>query len=463
VKLPVVTAADGAAWEARLLGRLAAPEASLAVVRRCVDVAELGAVAASGQAVAALLDARLRRLDAGLVERIAAAGVAVVGVLGSDVAEDTERLRSAGVSFAVPADAEPEMVTDVVRDALAALTDEPVAGQAFADPTTGGPASPAGEVPGGSWPTAAGTYAGDVGLIDGVLADAEATGIDAVVGDGSRGKVIAVWGPTGAPGRTTVAVNVADEIARLGLSSVLIDADVYGGVVANVLGLLDESPGLIAACRQAQANRLDLSALVALCWQLGPTFRVLTGMTRADRWPEIRPSALQRMLALSRTLAAYTVLDLSFCLETDEELSYDTIAPRRNGATLAALELADLVLVVGSADPVGMQRLLRGLTELRELELAAPVWVVLNRVRTGSIAGKPEAELDAALRRFAGRAPSAYLPDDQAAVDRALMAGKTLAEVAAGSPLRLALAELAAAACGRPSQPRSRRGKAARR
>jgi MinD-like ATPase involved in chromosome partitioning or flagellar assembly len=169
------------------------------------------------------------------------------------------------------------------------------------------------------------------------------------------------------------------------------------------------------------------------------------------------------MLALSRTLAAYTVLDLGFCLETDEELSYDTIAPRRNGATLAALELADLVLVVGSADPVGMQRLLRGLTELRELELAAPVWVVLNRVRTGSIAGKPEAELDAALRRFAGRAPSAYLPDDQAAVDRALMAGKTLAEVAAGSPLRQAVAELAAAACGRPSQPRSRRGKLARR
>ena len=461
MKLPVVTAADGAAWEARLLGRLAAPEASLTVVRRCVDVAELGAVAASGQAVAALLDARLRRLDAGLVERIAAAGVAVVGVLGSDVAEDTERLRSAGVSFAVPADAEPDMVTDVVRDALAALTDEPVAGQAFADPTSGTAASTAGEVPGGLWPTAARTHAGDAGLIDGVLADAGATGID--VGDGSRGKVIAVWGPTGAPGRTTVAVNVADEIARLGLSSVLIDADVYGGVVANVLGLLDESPGLIAACRQAQANRLDLPALVALCWQLGPTFRVLTGMARADRWPEIRPSALQRMLALSRTLAAYTVLDLGFCLETDEELSYDTIAPRRNGATLAALELADLVLVVGSADPVGMQRLLRGLTELRELELAAPVWVVLNRVRTGSIAGKPEAELDAALRRFAGRAPSAYLPDDQAAVDRALMAGKTLAEVAAGSPLRQALAELAAAACGRPSQPRSRRGKAARR
>ena len=179
-------------------------------------------------------------------------------------------------------------------------------------------------------------------------------------------------------------MNLADEIARLGNSCLLVDADVYGGVVANVLGLLDESPGLIAACRQAQANRLELAGLAGLCWQLEPALRVLTGVARADRWPEVRPAALQRVLGLSRELAAFTVLDLGFCLETDEELSYDTIAPRRNGATLAALEAADLVLAVGSADPVGMQRLIRGLDELRELQLAAPVWIVLNRVRPGS-------------------------------------------------------------------------------
>ncbi len=443
MSLPIVTAADGGAWEAMLLGQLTGPGAPLSVVRRCVDAVELAAVAASGQAVAVLVGARIRRLDADLVHRIAATGVAVVGVLGEDEQADTEWLRGVGISFAVATGAGPAVFADVVRDAVAGLAGDLSAANAFADPMAG----PAG---------APGAVAGGVG-------GAGAERRDPLPGDGSDwgsgetgGKLIAVWGPAGAPGRTTVAVHLADEIARLGSPCVLVDADVYGGVVANALGLLDESPGLIAACRQAQARRLDREALAALCWQLSPGLRVLTGLARADRWPEVRPAALQEVLALCRGMAECTVLDLGFCLETDEELSFDTIAPRRNGATLAALEAADLVLVVGSADPVGMQRLIRGLDELHALQVPGSVWVAINKVRAGSVPGKPEAELDAALRRFAGRSSSAFLPHDQAALDRALLAGKTLGEVAANSPLRNALQELAAAVSGRPVPERSR-------
>ena len=54
------------------------------------------------------------------------------------------------------------------------------------------------------------------------------------------------------------------------------------------------------------------------------------------------------------------VVDCGFSLEADEEISFDTVAPRRNGATLAVLSDADLVLAVGSADPPGMERLVRG-------------------------------------------------------------------------------------------------------
>ena len=56
------------------------------------------------------------------------------------------------------------------------------------------------------------------------------------------------------------------------------------------------------------------------------------------------------MLDVARSFAELTVVDLGFCLEADEELSFDTAAPRRNGATLAVLENADLVVAVGSAD-----------------------------------------------------------------------------------------------------------------
>ena len=44
--------------------------------------------------------------------------------------------------------------------------------------------------------------------------------------------------------------------------------------------------------------------------------------------------------------AGVTVVDCSFNVEDDEELSFDTAAPRRNGATLAVLEAADTVLCV---------------------------------------------------------------------------------------------------------------------
>ena len=120
------------------------------------------------------------------------------------------------------------------------------------------------------------------------------------------------------------------------------------------------------------------------------------------------------------------------------------------------LDAADLIVVVGSADPIGVQRLVRGLSELRDVEVTAPVWVVLNRVRCGVVPGDPAVELAAALDRFAGRTPAALLPFDQDAVDAALAVGKTLAEARPASPLRHALAELAAAIAGVPARPRRR-------
>jgi MinD-like ATPase involved in chromosome partitioning or flagellar assembly len=178
---------------------------------------------------------------------------------------------------------------------------------------------------------------------------------------------------------------------------------------------------------------------------------VLTGIPIASRWPELRPTAVAPVLAAARTLADFTVIDCGFCLESDEELSFDTLAPRRNGATLAVLDDADLVLVVGAADPIGMQRLVRALGELRDAEIAAPAWIVLNRVRAGAVPGNVREELTAALDRFAGRTPAALLPADPRGVDAAIATGRLLREAAPGSPLRGAVAELAAAVAGVPA------------
>ena len=223
-----------------------------------------------------------------------------------------------------------------------------------------------------------------------------------------------------------------------GHEALLVDADCYGGAVAQHLGLLDEAPGIAAACRAANLGQLDTAAAVRLARTVAPHLRVLTGLNRADRWPELRPRALEQVLAVGRRLAELVVVDCGFCLEEDEELSYDTSAPRRNGSTLAALAAADVVVAVGSADPVGMTRLVRGLAELREHGSASP-WVVVNRV----VRRADRDSVAELLDRHCGMTAAAYVPDDPKALRTALAAGRTLPEVAPRSAAREALRPLA--------------------
>ena len=425
--VPVLTAVSDAVWEAELVVALERRDLGVAVVRRCVDLADLLATATTGQARAVLLSADLRRLDRASLARLAVAGVAVVGLAppGDDEAE--RHLRALGVTHVLPSDSSPEQLADAVVRAVG-TPDEPAAGAraAHADPRTALPPSSTAEEPGPS----------------------------SLLG---TGEVVAVWGPTGAPGRTTVAVHLAGELAALGRSTLLVDADVYGGVVAQVLGLLDEAPGVAAAARLANQGTLDLPALAGLARTVAPDLRVLSGVARADRWPELRPAALDVVLELARSLASTTVVDCAFALEQDEELAYDTAAPRRNGATLTVLAAADTVLAVGTADPVGLQRLVRGLGELKEAVPGVEPLVVVNRLRGTAVPGDASAEVRAALSRYAGVEQVRFVPLDVAGVDRAVVGGRTLAEAAPTSPVRAALTALAAELAGVPAAPPRRR------
>ncbi len=276
--------------------------------------------------------------------------------------------------------------------------------------------------------------------------------------DASRaGRLVAVWGPVGSPGRTTVATTLAAELALLRHDTLLVDADTYGASVAQTLGVLDEAPGLAAACRSATAGGLDPVVLARLSPVVAPHLRVLTGISRADRWPEVGATGLEQVWAAARALGPWTVVDTGFALERDEELSYDTLAPRRNAATLSALESADVVVAVGAADPVGMQRLVRGLGELAELFPQVRPRVVLTRVRSSAVGSDPQRRVTDALRRYAGVDRVVAVPDDRPALDAALLAGRTLTEHAPSSPARAALAALAAELTGALPAGRGRR------
>jgi MinD-like ATPase involved in chromosome partitioning or flagellar assembly len=393
--------------------------ARLDVVRRCPDLEELLASAATGVAEAAVVCAHLPGLDRDALARLQALGVAVVGVApaGDEAAE--RRLRQLGVVHVHAGDAAGPLA-ELVRRAVA------VPGQAVPR----GFGNPFAALP--------------VPVPADAVADAE----------GGCGRVVAVWGPTGAPGRTTVAAGLAGELSLLGWPTLLVDADVYGGSLAPVLGLREESSGLASACRAANRGALDVAALTELAVPVTSSLSVLTGLSAADRWPELRPSAVEVVLGLARRRAAVTVVDCGFSLEQDEELSYDTLAPRRNGATLAVLAEADLVVAVGSGDQLGVRRLVRGLAELQACVPGVRTSVVVNRVRDGADAA---GRVRGTLRQLAGVDRVTCLPHDVAAADAALDAGRLLHEAAPAAALRLAVAAYAASLVRPAARPRSRR------
>ena len=400
------------------------------IARRCPDLADLLAVAGSGLAEVALVSADLRSLDRTALDHLRECSVAVVGVYPPGDEQAELHLRQLGISTVIPADASAEVVQEAL-DALYAVP-EP---RLDAEATWSAP---------GEHHEAAFDVQGDVP--DDLHPDVPEP----------LGTIIAVWGPAGAPGRTVVALNLASELARLGQPTVLVDADTYGGCIAQSLSLLDEAPGLAAATRSADQGTLDLAALARLAPEVSPGLRVLTGIPKAERWPELRAAALEHVLTLTRRLARFTVIDCGFSLEDDEELSYDTLAPRRNAATLTSLAVADQVLAIGAGDPIGLQRLVRGLQELGTVAGPAPT-VVINKVRSSAVGVRPEPRIRDALTRFAGIDDPRFLPDDPASMDAALLAGQSLAEAAPDSSVRKALVALAAEICGLPAPTSGRR------
>jgi MinD-like ATPase involved in chromosome partitioning or flagellar assembly len=269
------------------------------------------------------------------------------------------------------------------------------------------------------------------------------------------GTVITVWGPAGSPGRTTLAINIAAEIAAAGHTVVLADVDTYSGSVAPSLGLLDEAPGFAAACRLAGSDSLTPAELERIAQRYNSprgAFWVLTGIGRPSRWPELSVERVNRTIDALRHFADYTVIDVGFNLESDEEISSDLFAPRRNAATLTALKAADHVVACGLADPVGLARFLRAWVDLAEVVAdGGRVSVVMNRVRASAIGLNPHGQVVAALRRFGGIENPVLVPHDQAAADAAVLTGRTLRDAAPKSPARVGIRRLVEADLLRPA------------
>ncbi len=379
-RVAVLLAAAGEAWEAPALRLLSG--GTTWVLKRCVDLSDLLASAATGQADVAVVSADLPGLDADAIRQLLRAEVRCVAVDG-----DPEELGRIGVAAVVAVDDPAGLLAAVTRIGDRALV---------LDPEPAQPAAP-----------------------------------DAV---GHSGRILAVHGAAGGPGRTTLAIGLAAEHAHRGRPTVLIDADPHGGAVAQHLGVLDEVSGLLAAARLVNTGRLDAAAFARCRRSVSQGLEVLTGLPRPDRWVEARPGVLDAVLDRAREVGD-VVVDTGFSLEDDSDPGRHIA---RNQLTLDAVAAADHLVVVGSAEPTGLARLARTLVDLRDTT-EVPVTVVVNRMRDSL--GWSRRDIVGMVEGYVRAAGVHFLPEDRPTTDRALVAGRAVVELG-DSPLRRALAEV---------------------
>lgn len=440
--LTLALAMPNCPWEAELVAALtdrrgAARQLGWKIgVRRCLGLAELLADVGCGAAEAVVIDVGFPQLSAGAVAQTQAQLPGVVALCVDEAAE--RHARQLGFDQVVTVDIDdPGRTVSLIVAKLAAASAS--AGTATGPAGTAGPAGPAlsqsprlgsessaqqavrsaplaqgrrRQVSQGNahalpteWePAAPATEFPEVAARD-EHANATAPGP-------TLGRLVAFWGPAGAPGRTTLALAVAHTVADRGAETIIIDGDSRAPGVSAALGLLDADSGLPTVANLADRGALNVHSLARHARQLDDHWRVLTGVRTPEEWRLLPAAAVEQVLHCARVLCDFVIVDVGPELERDDELMHDQLIPRRDATAVVACQRADAVVAVCGPEPAALARLCSRLPEVKALAPTAEFVVVVNRARTrlGPVASEAE------IRRIMGDAINAhveFVPDDQ--------------------------------------------------
>ena len=257
-----------------------------------------------------------------------------------------------------------------------------------------------------------------------------------------RGHIVVVWGPHGSPGRTTVAINLAAELSLLEAPVALVDADTVAPSIALGLLLAEHPSGLVSAIRSSRmVNATPEPAQQRACEYKGKktTFQVLSGISDPQHWEKIEPDGLRNVLVGLRKSGVIGVVDISAELDVSGGGQYGEDA--RYQAARVALECADSLIVLATADHVGIARFSRSWPALGAQSSDSAVYGLV-RVRPNGKKGDLD-QAQSALWNFTGIEDFGLLPHDAKSVSSAWRAGSTLADLELGGPLRTTLTRLA--------------------
>ena len=251
-----------------------------------------------------------------------------------------------------------------------------------------------------------------------------------------RGRLVAVWGPKGAPGRSTVAVELAAEIAAQEPATALVDGDTYGGDLAQMLAVVEELPTIVWAAQSASDGTLGQGSIASMLRRTsanGPV--LLPGINRSELWSDITLFGWERLLDVFTATFRYTIVDVGFGLENDDRLQHG-----RDRLARQTIQEADSVVAVCRADPTGLKTFLWSAERLKEIRPLDEVFVVANRVASGDAD-----EVRYILKKHLGKRPLICIPSRDQDLRAALDRGVPVRDIKPGGEISARIRELAGA------------------
>jgi len=262
--------------------------------------------------------------------------------------------------------------------------------------------------------------------------------------------VTAIWGPAGSPGKSTVAVNIATELALAGERVLLIDLDTLAPSLALGLGLVATPAGLSACLRLAEQNRLthDEYKRLTISISLGRhELSFMPGLSSPHRWPEVTPERFEKLVSDIQGEADHIVVDLPQATTFKTSLFHPSSLVKnefsRDALLKSVLSKAAKVILVAGSDPVAASRFLIAKEFIDELEQSIDPLLVVNRFRTTALGKGAREELEETFLTLAKLRVDVFIPEDRENLDKAMLNGLPLALLKRSSPARVAIAELA--------------------
>lgn len=254
------------------------------------------------------------------------------------------------------------------------------------------------------------------------------------------GGSICVWGPTGSPGKSTFALNMACELASSGKQVLLIDLDTYSASIGTLLGVAEPSPGVAAAARLVGQDRLDSEQFLRLAvkYQVGKgAMSVLAGLGSELRWPELTAEKVRGIISRATQNYDYVILDVASPLEAG--LKHVGGVVDRNVSTRTALEVCTRSIAVFNADQIGVKRLCDAFAQMSELA-TSPI-LVANRFRTTALGSGAKQQIKDALLEMCQTEVNWFIPEDRTSCDRAVLDMIPLVMLKRSSVARQAIAQ----------------------